>query len=167
MNTYFHQIPHYRHTIVTSSWHWNHLETLREYAQSEVFLDQIGQLREETIIVLGGDGTLYRAIHAYHVEQKPFLGIRFGTKGFLLHDPMGLHLDRCTKYEIPFLNGTLTTEDTSETFSAIGDIYLKHQDSGKMMNIVVAFEAERHHVFGDGLVISTPFGSTGYNRNAG
>ena len=40
-------------------------------------IDSVGR---KFIMVLGGDGTMLRAVQSHHLENLPFLGINFGTK---------------------------------------------------------------------------------------
>ena len=59
---------------------------LRSYLEGDEIRNLIGSLSGRVILILGGDGTMLRAIQKYYGEGIPFLGINFGSKGFLLND---------------------------------------------------------------------------------
>lgn len=52
-------------------------ESLREYFDSDAAVRLVESFAERTIVVLGGDGTMLRAIRQHSGENAPFLGMNF------------------------------------------------------------------------------------------
>ena len=59
---------------------------LREILDSQEFKTFLQGIDDNIFVVLGGDGTLLEAIQENYHKKRPFLGINFGNKGFLLND---------------------------------------------------------------------------------
>lgn len=136
---------------------------------------------ENVIMAKGGDGTLLRAINMYRHLKKPFWGVNGGTLGFLMNEREPHHY---IKDDIDVINFQLikitvvsktwvqdVDDETfgwircEETFQAFNDIMI-----GKDMNSYIEFSIkEKDDLFntfhGGGLIISTPAGSTGINKN--
>lgn len=136
----------------------------------------LGQ-QSDLIIVIGGDGTLLGAARDLAQYEKPVLGINRGRLGFLT-DIMPDDIDPCV---IDVLKGHYKVEDR---FLLQVEIYRGGQliDSGTALNDVVLhpgqsirmieFELEVDQQFvysqrSDGLIVSTPTGSTAYALSAG
>ena len=133
------------------------------------------------VVSLGGDGTLLRAARIVEYAEIPMLGISYGHLGFLtsggpenlietvsdalageLHTSHRATLDVAVEFEKP--DGSLVTERTF----ALNDLSLTHGVRGDM--IVFDVSVSGHHVdrlHGDGFVVSTATGSTGYALAAG
>jgi NAD+ kinase len=138
--------------------------------------DELG-LRCDLVIAVGGDGTLIHAAHSLAAFDKPVLGINLGRLGFLVDispTEMTSRLDRILNGEYILdkrflLSGEVIRDNTvihqSEVFN---DMVYKVRDTVRM----IEFET---HVDGqylltqrsDGMVISTPSGSTAYALSAG
>ena len=128
----------------------------------------------ERIDVAGGDGTLLEVIRQYWGHGIPFFGINRGTKGFLLNpiDSFEDYLDSFVSYYIIELN-LLTVKfylKNGEIIEeiAFNDVFFKNTIPESMcrgyIECVNDFESDFD---GDGIIISTPQGSTAYNRSAG
>lgn len=133
------------------------------------------------VVSLGGDGTLLRAARIVGYSEIPMLGISYGHLGFLtcsgpedliqtvsdalageLHASHRMTLDVEVDFERP--DGTMVTERTF----ALNDLSLGHGIRGDM--IVFDVSVSGHHIdrlHGDGFVVSTATGSTGYALAAG
>ncbi len=133
------------------------------------------------VVSLGGDGTLLRAARIVEYGEIPLLGISYGHLGFLtcgspenlidtvsdalsgdLHASHRATLDVEVELERP--DGTMCTERSF----ALNDLSLTHGVRGDM--IVFDVSVSGHHVDrlrGDGFVVSTATGSTGYALAAG
>jgi len=119
-------------------------------------------------IVLGGDGSILGALRDTARSGIPVFGINFGRVGFLTGveaDQMELGLDRAFagEYEVLDLPG-LELKIEGATTTAINDVsFSRHPHTGVAeLSYRIAGE-EVGHVRCDGLVASTPAGSTGYN----
>jgi NAD+ kinase len=119
-------------------------------------------------LVLGGDGTILRALRCYAGTQVPVFAVNFGAIGFLatvepeeLEDGIrrALHGD----YELPRLPAImLDTPRGQET--AINDVAIHRKVGERVAELAYALDGEEiGSVRCDGLVVSTPAGSTGYN----
>ncbi len=133
------------------------------------------QIPEETecILVLGGDGTLIRAAREFHAKGIPFLGINVGTLGYLTETELG-NLEDCLER---LLAGN-THEETrmmlrgivNNTLEgvALNDIVLTRSGSLRIIQFHIYVNGELLNTYhADGVIISTPTGSTAYNLSAG
>ncbi len=135
----------------------------------------------DLVVSLGGDGTLLRAARIVEYSEIPMLGISYGHLGFLtsggpdnlietvsdalsgdLHTSHRATLDVEVDFEKP--DGSIQTERSF----ALNDLSLTHGVRGDM--IVFDVSVSGHHIDrlrGDGFVVSTATGSTGYALAAG
>ena len=128
----------------------------------------------ECIIVLGGDGTMIRVVRKTRLLDLPVIGINLGTLGYLCE------LDRENMYQA--IDKIMDDQQMIENRLMI-KCYPKGSDKGRTaLNDIVVHTAGvlailRLNVYvngqflatydGDGVIISTPTGSTGYNLSAG
>ncbi|MCA0757392.1 NAD kinase [Paenibacillus sp. N4] len=130
----------------------------------------------EFVISIGGDGTLLQAFHKYvdQITNVAFIGIHTGHLGFYadwqadeleeLVGMMGTEAPRIVRY--PLAEIELETETESRHYLSLNEFTLKGVDGTLVAQINVndeLFEMFR----GDGIVISTPSGSTAYNKSVG
>lgn len=129
------------------------------------------------IIVLGGDGTLLGASRKYGRYGIPILGVNLGGLGFLTCIP----LDKLYSSIEMVLNNNLETEqrlmletkvlrDDKEVFrfQTLNDVVINKGALARIIDLDVLINDEFLTTFrSDGLIISTPTGSTGYNLAAG
>lgn len=130
----------------------------------------------DLIVVVGGDGTMLSAIRKFKYRKIPFLGINTGTLGFLpslLPKDIDKFIDiiKNEKYiteEYPLLKLTSETIDGNKiSHFAFNDILIKHLRP-KLMEAKLFFNKKAFNYFtGDGFIISTPVGATGYGIWAG
>lgn len=125
-------------------------------------------------VVLGGDGTILELIRRLSDHSKPVLGVNLGTKGFMTALEPEHYQDILTiaqgHYKISrrmMIDCSLIRDD-KEIFSgfALNDAVI--HGYGDTIRINVLNDCEKIITFcGDGLIISTPTGSTGYSLSAG
>lgn len=137
------------------------------------------QVREDVdcIIVLGGDGTLLQAVIDLAERDIPFLGINLGTLGFLAEVNKSGIEDALKKlinddYEIEkrmmLLGKSYDEQGAKDTARALNDIVITRKGSLQIINFNIYVNGEfLHHYHADGIIVSTPTGSTGYNLSAG
>lgn len=134
--------------------------------------------KTECAIVLGGDGTMIQAaIDLVHTEL-PIIGVNTGNLGFLTEVEYKDVFDALDK----LIEGDYTIEsrmmlkeisyfkqpDSRSSCYALNDIVVSKRGSGRLITVKVYLENELADVYrADGLIISTPTGSTGYNLSAG
>jgi NAD kinase len=123
------------------------------------------------VLVLGGDGTMLAAIRSHWRERVPFVGLNAGTLGFLMNEELpedltGLEL---IVYRIPMLRVEATTPDGRiQTGLAASDAWVE-RDSGQAawLELEVDDHVQIPRLVGDGLLVATPAGSSGYARAMG
>ena len=126
----------------------------------------------DVIIALGGDGFLLHTIHNYLPLAKPIFGINCGTLGFLLNenrnDELAHRVESAKKRHLSPLYLEATMEDGRiEKALAFNEVSITRH-SGQSANIRITINGiERLQKFtGDGIIVSTPAGSTAYNLSA-
>ena len=130
----------------------------------------------DVIIVVGGDGTMLSAIRKYKHLRIPFVGIDTGTLGFLttimpdnlekIFDVLDKKNYRVMSYPLLMVNTKTLSGDVYTEF-AFNEITIKHVEP-KLMEAKVYLNAKPFNYYtGDGLIISTPMGATGYAIWAG
>lgn len=131
----------------------------------------------DAMLVLGGDGTVLQAVRETKTEPIPLIGINLGTLGFLAQiEPAGIEeaLDRLiagdyTREERMMLQGQAVFADGSvrEGF-ALNDIVITRNGPLQMLKLNIYVNSRFLHQYqADGVIITTPTGSTGYSLSAG
>jgi NAD+ kinase len=122
----------------------------------------------ELCIVLGGDGTILTALRQFAGTGVPVFAVNFGEVGFLATiDPDGLggEFDRAFAGEFETLAlPTISAGRPDGTWAALNDISVHRKAGLRVADLAYALAGEEiGRVRCDGLVVSTPQGSTGYN----
>ena len=124
-------------------------------------------------LVLGGDGTLIRAVRDLEGICLPLLGINIGTLGYLADVELKDYkaaIDRLCEVEPTvekrmMLEGTMTS---GEKDLAVNDIVLTREGNLRIVQFNVYVNGTLLNTYqADGVIICTPTGSTGYNLSAG
>jgi len=132
----------------------------------------------ELVVVLGGDGTMLRALRMYLGTGVPVLGVNFGRVGFLSSmqpDDLETGLGRAfagelVTVELPTLELELEpgSADDGATAVAVNDVVVTSAELGRMVELEWAVGGEDlGRVPCDGIICSTPSGSTAYNLSNG
>ena len=130
----------------------------------------------DCIIVLGGDGTLLEAARDTVDLDIPLIGVNLGTLGYLAEvDKENLSEalrrlcgDDYTVERRMMLEGQITGETDCRRSYALNDIVVSRSGSLQMLHFHILVNG--HFLKGysaDGIIVSTPTGSTGYNMSAG
>ena len=152
---------------------------LNSHGASCVAVKDAKELREEVecMMVLGGDGTLLQAAGGIAGREIPFIGVNLGTLGYLAEvelDNIEEALDRLLKdeYELEeriMLQGSIKGKKSDKELSpALNDISITRCGSLQIVALNIYVNGQflcRWNA--DGIIISTPTGSTGYNMSAG
>jgi len=126
----------------------------------------------DAILSIGGDGTFLRANAMAMERGLPLLGINLGTVGFLSEiewDQLSAACDCLAKEQYTIESRMmLQVQMGNACFYALNDVVLNRGGYARLIGLNVGLEGERVGPYiGDGLVISTPTGSTGYSLSAG
>jgi NAD+ kinase len=128
--------------------------------------------KSDVLVTLGGDGTLLSTVRTSFKYSKPILPINAGNLGFLVDlDP-----DEVENFAIKLFNKQFSIEERKMlklqykdlTSYAFNDFVVTSQRSFAMLNVnVYTKRGLLNNYYGDGLVLSTPTGSTAYNLSSG
>lgn len=131
----------------------------------------------ELAVVLGGDGTLLTAAKPLAAAGRPILGINLGHLGFLAEVEMGEvdeALDRLVRGEYRIEERMMLTATVrrpkrpEQEYLALNDVVLNRGTLARIVTLEAVAGDERIERFrGDGLIVSTPTGSTAYSLAAG
>ncbi|MEM2041157.1 MAG: NAD(+)/NADH kinase [Nitrososphaerota archaeon] len=127
------------------------------------------QISCDILIVLGGDGTILTSIHNLEDPETPIFGISYGRGGYLAEGKPEnaiecvkkilsgeYHLERHIRLEVK-LNDVKIGD-------AINEIYISNVLPGKVIEYTIIIDNNKLATnVGDGIIISTPLGSTAYN----
>jgi NAD+ kinase len=148
------------------------------FADVDVLGETVDQAALELAIVLGGDGTILRAAELVRGCEAPVLGINMGHVGFLAEidrDDMDAAVHRVIErdYDVEErLALSVRVKDSSgavifETW-ALNEATVEKASRERMIEVVLEIDGLPLSSFGcDGMVVSTPTGSTAYNFSAG
>lgn len=127
----------------------------------------------DMLMPIGGDGTILRAVHKAVRADKPVIGINTGRVGFLTQiearDLSMLEQLGCGEYRIEerMLLELESVGNNPKRLLALNDLVIKHE-AHKLTEIgVYAGERLIEQPRADGVIFSTPTGSTGYALSAG
>lgn len=129
------------------------------------------------VIVLGGDGTYLRAVRLLRGHSVPILGFNMGFLGFLtahsvddvfatvdqtLRNKMVLHSRARLQVYVHLKSGKRLN------FAALNDVVIERGSYSQLISTALYFDSSLvNHIKADGLIISSPTGSTAYNLAAG
>ena len=130
--------------------------------------------KSELIITLGGDGTLLRTVNKLNDTSVNVLGINLGGLGFLANTPPDKlihHVDNYLKGNYVIDERTMLCcyiQEQNEQFIALNDIVIDKAGFSRVIQIDARIDDKLLNSYvADGLIISTPTGSTGYSLSAG
>jgi NAD+ kinase len=128
--------------------------------------------RAQLAVAVGGDGTILRTLARLLGTGVPVIGINYGRVGFLasiMPDRVEDDLARVFAGEYRTIEQpTLEAELDGNTFQAVNDVVVTSSTLGRMIELGWAIAAEDLGVVScDGMICSTPSGSTAYNLSNG
>lgn len=128
--------------------------------------------KADFLISVGGDGTLLSVVRKSFKYDKPVLGINLGTLGFLTD----ISMDQLPKFiedlknDVYKIDSRMMVEGSVNLnkFVAFNDIVISRKSISSMIKISAKIDGKHFNTyFGDGVIISTPTGSTAYNLSVG
>jgi NAD+ kinase len=122
----------------------------------------------DVAVVLGGDGTILAALRTFEGRDVPVFSVNFGAIGFLAtveRTEIDEGLRRVIEGDFETLRlPALEAEVEGETRLAVNDVSFHRRPTDRVAELAYSVEGEQlGRVRCDGLVASTPAGSTGYN----
>ena len=151
---------------------WEDLAELESWSTHE----ELKQCQPDYVFSLGGDGTILKLVTFTRGLNIPLVGINMGRLGFLANvekNAIGVYLDKIE-------NGNYYTEERSlvrleteeglfgEENIALNEFAVLKSDSSSMVNIFAYLNGEYLNSYWcDGLIVSTPTGSTAYSLSCG
>ena len=123
----------------------------------------------EVIVVSGGDGFMLKTMKKFNKFKKPFYGINCGSVGFLMNKYTMKKIEyKIKKAKIIQINPlqiiTRSKENKRNVFLAINELSLLRQSKQTaLLKLIVYKKVLIKKLIGDGVMISTPAGSTAYN----
>jgi NAD+ kinase len=163
---------------------WFGKQGIKVFSPSDIFVKGTEKLSSskdydkiDLVLVLGGDGTYLNAAHRISGRKIPIMGANFGNVGFLAETEARHVLDRLKLV----IAGKLTSVSRFVMNVAVKQGKKTLYDSLALNDVVVERGGNTHLIDleafcddslvsrfrGDGLIISTPTGSTAYNLSAG
>jgi NAD+ kinase len=165
------------------AWLERHSIAVRMDTQSALYAGTPGLPREQVpescdiVIVLGGDGTLLSAARAIGRREIPLFPVNVGGLGFLTAitvDELYPELERALRGEHRIAHRKLMTTEVIRdgivvaSYEALNDAVLTKTDLARMIDLDTHVDAQFVCAYkADGLIISTPTGSTAYSLSAG
>ena len=128
----------------------------------------ITPLKADVIIVGGGDGYMLNSLKKYVKFKKPFYGINCGTFGFLMNkyssDNLEKKIYKAKKTLINPLEVVSLSKNNKKNLIAVNEVSVFRQSrQTASLKLEVGNKTIIKKLIGDGVLISTPAGSTAYN----
>jgi NAD+ kinase len=153
------------------------MEISRKVANSVGFKWNELAKKSEMVVALGGDGTMLRTAHYLAGHRVPVLGINLGSFGYLtevnlneIHSTLELILSgKFVTEKRMMLDVSIKHEKTvTNVGSVLNDVVINRGDLSRMNELEMEVNGSYLTTYkGDGLIVSTPTGSTAYSLSAG
>ena len=134
------------------------------------------QHKPNLVIVLGGDGTLLAAARAFARTTTPILSVNLGSLGFLTEIPLSdlyttleAWCDNCADIEVRSMMHAeiIRNGEMVQQWDALNDVVVAKGTIARMGDFSVEIDRQAVATFrADGIIVSTPTGSTAYNLAA-
>lgn len=127
----------------------------------------------DIVIALGGDGTMLHTAHLVKEKNRPVLGVNTGRLGFMANiqpDKIDPALTAILKDDYHIDERTLLKAVTAagDEYYALNEFLFTKKDSASLITLTAFYNGQLiNHYWADGLILSSPTGSTAYNLSAG
>ncbi len=156
----------------------HNIEFILEEDSAKMINEDQGKSLEEIceevdiLLSIGGDGTLLSAVRSSFKYDIPILGIHMGTLGFLtdiVFEELPSFLNDLMDDNYRIDNRMLVEcKIADKTYVAFNDIVISRKTVSSMLKVSAKINGESFNSYhGDGVIISTPTGSTAYNLSVG
>ena len=172
-------LNNHKFTILATESFYNHLKKVLSEHNNKIIqpISNIEGLQYDIdyLICFGGDGTILNAATIVKNKEIPIVGINTGRLGFLAtisKHKLSTLIENLIKKKYNLSNRSLLyieSEHTSiETPFALNEISVSSKENTSMINIKVSLNNQYLNTYwADGLIVSTPTGSTGYSLSCG
>jgi NAD+ kinase len=142
------------------------------------FVQRYGQAEPQhadAFVVLGGDGFMLRTLHQLLSYEKPFYGINYGSVGFLMNSASPCLVDELlerlrrghrTHVNLLKMQATTLSGEKQEAWAFNEISLLRETYQAAKIAISVNGKPRLEELICDGVLVSTPAGSTAYNFSA-
>ena len=136
-------------------------------------IENASDLNVDIVLTLGGDGIMLKALHLFMHQNIPIFGMNRGSIGFLLNSYSVDNLIERIKLSKPAIISPLEMKVTDKdgnvsSHLAINEVSLiRETHQAAKIKIILNDELRLNHLVADGLLVSTPAGSTAYNYAVG
>lgn len=138
------------------------------------FIDIAGKrTKPDVIVALGGDGFMLQVLHKYMHRNIPVYGMNCGSVGFLLNSYHGDNLlERISTARLaslhPLVMYVRTVDGRERQELAINEVSLfRESRQAAKLRVTIDHVVRVSEMIADGIIVSTPAGSTAYNFSAG
>ena len=164
--------------LYTTSFYKHIKKDIDQYNNNSIrTISNIDEINEKIdyLICFGGDGTILNASTIVKDSETPIVGINTGRLGFLAtisKDKLSTLLENLTNKNYKLSNRTLLNIESNNNVIpnpfALNEISVCAKENTSMINIKVLLNEEYLNTYwADGVIISTPTGSTGYSLSCG
>ncbi len=132
----------------------------------------------DAVLALGGDGTMLAAVRRLDGLDKPLIGVNIGSLGFMTSVAeqdiaaalKSLKQDECTVSERTLLRCEVWRQGKPlySTHTGLNDVVVRNVATSRVVRLEVSIDGNLVTTYVcDGIIVSTPTGSTGYSLSAG
>ena len=131
----------------------------------------VGPANADVVVALGGDGFMLQTLHAFLGTGKPIYGMNLGSVGFLMNeyrqDDLLARLDKAERAVVHPLRMTAHNAQGATEALAFNEVsLLRETRQAAKIKITVDGRTRIAELICDGVLVSTPAGSTAYNLSA-
>ncbi len=140
-------------------------EILNKYFPNNNYSKKVGDI--DFLISVGGDGTILKSVRRY--RDTPILGVNVGTIGYLSE----INPDEISSIPTILENhkieerAMISCKIGNKTVEALNDMVIRTEVATRVSQVRVEISDQEYIVSGDGVIITTPTGSTAYSYSAG
>ena len=148
------------------------LENLESLPSDYTLYDHDKPPNVDFLLCLGGDGTLLSGVRLFSNPMVPVLGVHIGGLGFLAQIvPDKLDLIKNGEFSIQdrlVLNAEISHNSNNNTYFAINDFVVQNKVAYRVTSLDLYINGKHVSDYkSDGIIISTPTGSTAYSLSSG
>jgi len=137
-------------------------ESMKEYFKMKTIKDV------NFIVVVGGDGTILRTVEEY--KDTPILPVNMGTHGYLTEiNPEDYKKipEILEEHRIEERSKLVVIKDGKILGEVLNEVIMRAKEPTKVANFLLRYDNKEETIFGDGVIVATPTGSTAYSLSAG